>query len=275
MDRRASLAVLFGKKEKQSTFKQKSASTAAVVTNTFNPYTGTWGMEQAAHLLRRTTFGPTYAQIKQAATDGLDATISLLFQNQPLPDPPIYYDFENDPNAALGETWVDAIFLPNIQGLRGARRRSLFGWTFKQIRESGVNITEKMTLFWHNHFVVASTNVPNRQYRYITFLRENALGNFKDLAKGITVDSAMLQYLNGTQNSKNAPNENYSRELLELFTIGKGELVGPGDYTNYTEDDVVELARALTGWYITVFKVKGYGILIYFRENRQVAIYAL
>jgi len=58
----------------------------------------------------------------------------------------------------------------------------------------------------------------------------------------------MLQYLNGTQNSKNAPNENYARELLELFTIGKGDAAGPGDYTNYTEDDVVQIARALTGW---------------------------
>jgi uncharacterized protein (DUF1800 family) len=79
-------------------------------------------------------------------------------------------------------------------------------------------------------------------------LRTNALGNFKELTKQITTDPNMLLYLSGSQNSNTAPNENYSRELLELFSIGKGDAVGNGDYTNYTEDDVVEMAKALTGW---------------------------
>ncbi|MFK7773874.1 MAG: DUF1800 family protein [Saprospiraceae bacterium] len=245
MNRRASLALLMGKEKKTIS---KSTTATATVTNTFDPYTGAWGFEQAAHLLRRTTFGPTYAQMKQATSDGLDATISLLFESQPLPADPIYYNFENDPNIANGESWVDEPTNFAITGLNGGRKRSLQGWSFKTIRESGMNIREKMVLFWHNHFVVASTNDSRFQHRYMTLLRENALGNFKELVELITIDPSMLQYLNGTQNSKNAPNENYARELLELFTIGKGDAAGPGDYTNYTEDDVVQIARALTGW---------------------------
>ena len=82
----------------------------------------------------------------------------------------------------------------------------------------------------------------------MNLLRENSLNNFKQLAKEITINVNMLLYLSGAQNTNAAPNENYSRELLELFTIGKGDAVGNGDYTNYTEDDVVEMAKALTGW---------------------------
>ena len=247
MNRRYSLSLLVGQQKKKST-RPKKTNSSFITGGTFTKYAGEWGFEQAAHLLRRTTFGPRYSEIKQAVDDGLESTMSLLFQDQAMPDPPIYYDFENDPNAGLGETWIDADYLDGIQGLRGARRRSLFSWSYQQMNNSGVNITEKMTLFWHNHFVIAANNNVRRVYDYISFLRKNALGNFKELAKGITINPAMLQYLNGTQNSKRSPNENYSRELLELFTIGKGELAGPGDYTNYTEDDVVALARALTGW---------------------------
>ena len=243
MDRRASLALFLGKKEKTaSSSKLKTTTTLG----TLNPYMGVWGIEQAAHLLRRTTFGPTKSQIKQAVIDGLESTVNQLLMNQPMPDPPIYYDYEDDPNAGIGETWIE---LPYEGALhRGPRNRSMYAWSMKVIQESGVSIREKMTLFWHNHFVVANTNDPALRYYYINFLRENSLGNFRRLVEGITIDPSMLQYLNGTQSNKNAPNENYARELLELFTIGKGEVAGPGDYTTFTEDDVVEIARALTGW---------------------------
>jgi uncharacterized protein (DUF1800 family) len=79
-------------------------------------------------------------------------------------------------------------------------------------------------------------------------LREFALGNFKTLVEKMTINPAMLIFLNGKDNTRENPNENYSRELLELFTIGRGEAVDVGDYTNYTEKDITELARALTGW---------------------------
>ena len=239
MDRRASLALLLGKKEKTSTVK------TTTTLGTLNPYMGTWGIEQAAHLLRRTIFGPTKAQIKQAVTDGLDSTVNLLLMSQPMPDPPIYYDYEDDSEGGIGATWIN--FANNVDH-RGPKNRSMRSWSMKVIQESGVSIREKMTLFWHNHFVVANTTDPRLRYHYINFLRENALGNFRTLVEGITIDPSMLQYLNGTQNTKNAPNENFARELMELFTLGKGESAGTGDYTTFTEDDVVELARALTGW---------------------------
>jgi uncharacterized protein (DUF1800 family) len=79
-------------------------------------------------------------------------------------------------------------------------------------------------------------------------LRRNALGNFRELTKQITIDPNMLIYLSGNQNNDEAPNENYARELLELFTIGKGDAVGNGDYTNYTEEDIIQIAKVLTGW---------------------------
>ncbi|MEP6793336.1 MAG: DUF1800 domain-containing protein, partial [Saprospiraceae bacterium] len=112
----------------------------------------------------------------------------------------------------------------------------------------GVSIREKMFLFWHNHFVTANANIGKMIYQYAKVLRDNATGNFRTLVEQITVNPLMLLYLNGNESNKNAPNENYARELLELFTIGKGIEAGPGDYTNYTEQDIKEIARALTGW---------------------------
>jgi uncharacterized protein (DUF1800 family) len=114
----------------------------------------------------------------------------------------------------------------------------------------GISLTEKMTLFWHNHFVTESVDVADARmaYRYNALLRANAFGNFKTLTKLVTIDCAMLRYLNGNTNTGTNPNENYGRELQELFTIGKGPEIAPGDYTNYTEQDVKAAARVLTGW---------------------------
>lgn len=106
------------------------------------------------------------------------------------------------------------------------------------------SIREKMVLFWHNHFVTETNTVDNALfcYRYNVLLREHALGNFKELVKAMTVEPAMLRYLNGYANTKKAPDENYGRELQELFTVGKGA----GSF--YTEPDVKAAARVLTGY---------------------------
>lgn len=229
---------------------QVAVSTTAPpsMNTTLAPYTGEWGIAQAGHLLRRTMFGPNPRQIKQSVEEGLSVTIGQLFADRPLPEPPIYYDYEGDPNVSLGETWINSrIPNPAPMGIFGARRRSLIGWQLGLMMLEGVSIREKMVLFWHNHFAIAEGNM-QRGYYYLNTLRTHALGNFRTLVEEITIDPAMLLYLNGHQNSRQAPNENYARELLELFTIGRGEAVGPGDYTNYTEDDVVQMARALTGW---------------------------
>ncbi|MEL6358255.1 MAG: DUF1800 domain-containing protein, partial [Bacteroidota bacterium] len=115
------------------------------------------------------------------------------------------------------------------------------------------NLREKMTLFWHNHFGVNINGDPLDRYRYITLLRSQALGNFRTFLKEVTISPMMLRFLNGNQNSASSPNENYGRELLELFSIGKGPQIGEGDYSNYTEEDVREISRALTGWVTRYF----------------------
>ena len=100
------------------------------------------------------------------------------------------------------------------------------------------DIREKMTFFWHGHFASTSNNAYLVQQQN-NLIREHALGNFGDLLKAVSRDAVMLQYLNNQQNRENAPNENFAREVMELFTLGRG---------HYTEQDVKEAARAFTGW---------------------------
>jgi uncharacterized protein (DUF1800 family) len=117
-----------------------------------------------------------------------------------------------------------------------------------------------MTLFWHNHFST-ETNVYARGtlgYQYNSLLRQYALGNFKQLVRAITIDPAMLYYLNGNLNTSGAPDENYARELQELFTLGKE------NNPNYTESDVITAARVLTGW-----DVDGLTETVSFKLNRH------
>ena len=243
MNRRATLATLLGKGSRT----QQATAVRPPVGAGLDPYAGPWGFEQAAHLLRRTIFSPTYAQMKTVADMGLPATIDQLLADQPMPDPPLNHNFAGDPYVPIGETWIDAAYQIGF-GNKFYRFQSLYAWTAGNLLQEGISLREKMTLFWHNHFVTAEINDPKYTYRYITLLRSQALGNFRQLAKDVTIDPAMLRYLNGNENTKVAPNENYARELLELFTIGKGELAGPGDYTTFTEDDVVAIAKVLTGW---------------------------
>ncbi len=210
-------------------------------------YDGVWSESQAAHLLRRTIFGATFGVIKQFKTLGLDKAVDQLLDISPLPasDVPINYSYDADENVPIGSTWINKAGDANAQNYRFA---SLFGWSMGRILANEINLREKMTLFWHNHFVIADMNDARYFYTYINIFRPNPVGNFKDFAIKITTDPGMLRYLNGNQNAKKAPNENYARELLELFTIGKGPIAGPGDYTNYTESDIKEIAKVLTGW---------------------------
>lgn len=240
MDRRTTLATLLGQNA-------GPAENAPEILSGLAPYRGEWTFTQAAHLLRRTTFGASARQIEQAAADGMEATINTLFAEMELPDPPINYRFGDDPNVAIGETWIEAPYIPDGNVL-GYRRQSLAAWQLKTMMEEPISIREKLTLFWHNHYAVANVNDPKFLYQHVTLLRRFAWGNFKELTKRMIIDPAMLRFLNGNQNTKESPNENFARELLELYTIGKGPLAGPGDYTNYTEQDVREIARALTGW---------------------------
>lgn len=251
MDRRATLAALFGaKRSRANTIVQKrtTALTPSLgLTSGLEPYAGPWGYDEAAHLLRRSMFGPSRAQIEQAVSQGLYPTLALLFADTPAPAPPVNPNNATDPNVPIGETWIDAPYSTTVN-LTPYRAQSLRAWTMELLRTEGVSLREKMTLFWHNHFAVSNVLDPKFLYRHSILLRSFAWGNFRELIKQITIDPTMLRFLNGNQNTSSAPNENYARELLELFTIGKGPLAGPGDYTNYTEQDVVQMARVLTGW---------------------------
>ncbi len=225
------------------------------VSLSFNPYAGTWDYWKASHLLRRTTFGPTYQLIKQSVSLGLNNTINQLFQILPQPTPPVNYYYASDPDCAIGETWVDK---PNTGGWSETQRNySLTAWNFLLMMNEGMSIREKLTLFWINHFGVSNIPDSRAKYNYNVLLRDKAFGNFKQLIKDVTIEPAMLRFLNGDQNIKGYPNENYARELLELFTIGKGPQIGPGDYTHYTESDIFEMAKVLTGWYMIGFAGSG------------------
>lgn len=238
-------------------FSGHSLATAAAVG--LPPYTGTFDRERAGHLLRRAVFGPTLDEIDAAVRDGLSSTLGTLFAPASAPSPPLNHYFERDPNVPVGRTWVNSPFVSNAN-VEPYRSESLRGWFVNNLFNSRTNITEKMVVFWMNHFGVADGFEHRAQYGYINLLYRYALGNFRDLIKEITVDPAMLHFLNGRFNYLDAPDENYARELLELFTIQKGR---PGD-VNYTEQDVREIARILTGWRVRNF---------WGRENRPVETY--
>ena len=209
-------------------------------------YSGTWSDKERMHLLRRTTFGPSMTDFKSFQSKTMDQCITALLDTSNLSIAPPVNNYQNrvqDPNVEYGKTWVDA---PFDTALEGVRKNSLKCWLWSIGAEGTGTIFEKMWLFWHNHFATEMTAVPSASasYYYFKALMDNSLGNFKALTRAITLDPAMLYYLNGRLNTKNAPDENYARELQELFTLGKGT------DSKFTEDDVKAAARVLTGFTI-------------------------
>ncbi len=211
-----------------------------------------WNESRAYHLLRRTGFSPTLPEAATvlgntpgAAVDAIvDAALST-----PLPSIPTWYDNHMPLYDAPDEEWQ--IYIEqNIGWLEETRDeviRELLVW-----RTAGTNLREKLALFWHNHFVTGLESYFHAPwlYRYWALLRTHGLGDFKQFVHDMGTSPAMLIYLNGVENRVGNPNENYARELLELFTMG---ISGPGGSANYTQTDIAELARALTGWGIDVY----------------------
>ncbi len=193
---------------------------------------------QVAHLLRRATFGPTPEQIKSLSGKTAAQLVAQLLADQPLPPPPI------DPQTK--QTFHDQ---PFVQDNAGRYNGYVKAWWAGLMLNQPVSVLEPMTLFWSNHFVTNYTSVVDYRYsfRYNALLRQHALGNFKAFATAITQDPAMLRFLSGNQNTAGKPNENYGRELQELFTVGRNG--------GYTEDDVKAAARVLTGWRNTGYRV--------------------
>lgn len=210
-----------------------------------SPYTPSaskpWNARRAAHLLRRVGFGPTWEEITAALNTTPGQILELLLAPSAPPAPP--------------GAWVSAPRQnPNDNGVRsiynGYARDTQEWWTNLMLQPA-MMLREKMVLFWHNHFVSEYSVVQYPQFMYIQnqLFRQFAFGDFKELAKKVTIDPAMLIYLDGATSRQGNPNENYARELLELFTIGVGTY--NDDTPHYTEHDIVELARALTGWQFT------------------------
>ncbi len=215
------------------------------------PYTGAWGQTQRLHLLRRVLFGVNKADIAAFSSSSMTTMVNALLTIPTTPPTPPLVDYvPTNPSATVlttdvaGATWVNNI----SEGVNtGGRQNSLRGWWLGLMLQQDRNIREKMTLFWHNHIPTDIGTVvgePIYAYRYNALLRQHCLGNFKTLVREMTIQPAMLVYLSGQSNTATAPNENYGRELQELFCIGK-------DITpSYTEGDVQAAAQVLTGWQI-------------------------
>ncbi len=202
-------------------------------TGLLDPYvpspTKPWNKFLVTHLLNRTMFGAKTSQVNQVLALTPSEAVDLLFQTGIPPEEP--------------GSWVTEA--PDFNSPYNTQRMSqLRTWWARLMYEQPVSIREKMTLFWHNHFVSegATVIIPQYMYKQNVLLRNYATGNFKELTKQITRDPGMLIYLDGRYNVVGNPNENYGRELLELFTMGIG---------NYTETDIREAARALTGWILS------------------------
>jgi uncharacterized protein (DUF1800 family) len=214
-------------------------------------YAGEWTTTEVAHLLKRTLFGVKVDDLNYFLTlsmsDAVDQLLTVTAAPATVPLNSYSSNGYTDPTGvAAWDTWINTgVDFPDTV-MNTNRLDSLKCWWIGQMLNENRSIHEKLTLFWHNHFAVDSllhiADIPARPwYDYYLILRSNALGNFKQLVKSMTLSPAMLCYLNGNTNKKTAPNENYGRELQELYTVGKGPA------SLYTQDDVVAAARVLTG----------------------------
>lgn len=209
------------------------------------PYTGTWGVAQAAHLLRRTTFGAKYPDVKRMSNMTMEQCVSEILTpfSAPFGEPVNDYNDGDttDPTVPFGESIINAEWDDTIEG---TRIWSFKNWWLRKMINQDTTIGEKLLLFWHNHIPVQFFDVfwVTWNYNYLKTLRDYSFGNFKSMVRAITIETAMLMYLNGQQNHKDEPDENYARELQELFCIGKGP------NAKFNEEDVQAMARVLTGW---------------------------
>ena len=202
------------------------------------------GYDDARHLLTRTSYAASSADIDSFSRLTREQAVERLLA------------WTDKPRITPPPAWVREPVLP-VQRLRemSAEERQAFqrnnvarglemrGWWLQEMVTTPSPLTEKMVLFWHNHFVSSQQKVrqPQYLYRQNLLLREHALGNFGAFLHAIARDPAMVIYLDSASNRKGQPNENFAREVMELFTLGEG---------NYTERDIKEAARAFTGWSI-------------------------
>lgn len=204
----------------------------------------TWTRDQAAHLLRRAGFGGTPEQIDYLHKKGRSGAVEYLVDFERIPDEaiPVRVERYRGKIGALRgldreERQKQRMALQQASRLQYAR---VARWWIETMTSSPRPLQEKLVLFWHGHFTSGFREVKSSSalYDQNQLFRRNAHGKFRDLLIAITEDPAMIIYLNTQQNRKGKPNENYARELMELFTMGEGQ---------YTERDIKEAARAFTG----------------------------
>ena len=211
-----------------------------------NQNTEVLGIKNAKHLLRRANYVYTKNLIEQYSSLTPNQALDVLLLTSPLS---IEFPYDPFPIAAPDGYWTES--LAYAYSFSGQSRKDVIlgGWWWYNAIKSP-NLKYKLSHFLSTCFTVETTRTSTSTdfYDYLRLLFFYSYGNYKTLAKKMTLNNAMLYYLNNTTNSKTAPNENYAREFLELFTIGKGPQIGIGDYTNYTEADIVQAARVLTGF---------------------------
>lgn len=202
------------------------------------------GYSDARHLLNRVGFGATHAEVREfAKLTHVQAVDRILAGSlsEPRTPPPRWV---NEPvlSPAKRRSMTEDERREEIR-VNVERAIDLREWWMKEILTTPSPLTEKMTVFWHNHFATSQQKVRATQlmYRQNTLLRKESLGNFGRLLHGIGKDPAMLIYLDTAGSRKESPNENFAREVMELFTLGEGK---------YNERDIKEAARAFTGWSI-------------------------
>jgi uncharacterized protein (DUF1800 family) len=188
----------------------------------------TWTNAEVVHLLLRAGFGGAEDEVKACLALGREETVRRLIAGEALTETAALTPF--DQLNAEGKKALDPVQLGDQQ----------MYWLYRMVN-SNAPLIEKMTLFWHGHFATANYKVKNvtLMVQQNTLFRKYALGNYKELVLATGKDPAMMIWLDVNRNKKNKPNENYAREVMELFTLGIGQ---------YTETDVKEAARAFTGW---------------------------
>ncbi len=209
------------------------------------------------HLLRRACFQFSKTQLDNMTGKTPAQILSILNQSSPFawiwPNDPVTNGSGANPSCANNQDgyWLnDQNWQNNSYPCRqGPKRAMVAGWWWYNALKQNALI-DKLTWFLFTTFTTAKDDGSGKAghfFDYINLLQFYAGKSVKDLARKITFDNAMLYYLDNGDNNKNSPNENYAREFLELFTIGKGPQVADGDYTNYTEHDVVQAAKVFSG----------------------------
>ena len=211
--------------------------------SSLNPLSGNLGVPFATHLLRRTTYNFNRSRINAFATMTADAAVDALFAAPAfiLPEP-------IDPKT--NQAWINSGSYNSTTNTSDTDLKYfvISWWLHEALNDT--SLVSKMSFFMHTTFTASAQDIMNswHLFDHLALCRRFATGNYKAFATKMTIDNLMLNYLNNDTNTATNPNLNYAREFFELFTIGKGPQVGPGDYTNYTEFDIEQAAKVLSGW---------------------------